>query len=61
MTCLMGCGASPRFASIDWAGRIAWCSYTGSRRELRSLTAAAVEEALRDLPLEFCGKAEDAA
>lgn len=55
MTCLLGCAASPRFASLDWARRVAWCSYTESRRELSSLDFRGVEFALTDLDLRFCG------
>ena len=55
MTCLLGCAASPRFASLDWARRVAWCSYTESRRTLPSLDFAGVVSALRGLDLRFCG------
>jgi hypothetical protein len=54
MTCLAGCGASARFASLDWARRVAWCSYTTSRRELPSLDFAGVRAALHGLPLATC-------
>lgn len=54
-TCLLGCAASPRFASLDWARRAAWCSYTESRRELPSLDFAGVVSALDGLDLRFCG------
>lgn len=61
MTCLLGCARSPRFASIDWARRVAWCSYTTSRRPLAAPTFAAVEAALDGLPLTFCGPAAEEA
>jgi MoaA/NifB/PqqE/SkfB family radical SAM enzyme len=55
MTCLLECVKSPRFCSIGWDKRVGWCSYTTSRRELPSLTAAGLAAALTDLPLVFCG------
>lgn len=55
MTCLRGCGKSPRFASIGWDKTVAWCSYTTSRRRLRSLSLWGIEQALDGLPLAFCG------
>ena len=55
MSCLLACAASPRFASIDWARRVAWCSYTESRRALPSNDFAGLLEALRGLELRFCG------
>lgn len=39
MTCLMACGRSARFCSIDAEQRAAHCSYTTSRRALPSLDA----------------------
>jgi sulfatase maturation enzyme AslB (radical SAM superfamily) len=55
MTCLLECAKSPRFCSIGWDKQVGWCSYTASRRELSSLTAAGLAAALTDLPLVFCG------
>ena len=55
MTCLLDCAASPRFASLDWARRAAWCSYTTSRQTLPTLDFAGVMTALGGLQLEFCG------
>lgn len=55
MTCLMACGRSPRFSSIDAYGRVAHCSYTSSRRSLESFDAAGLLTALDGLGLEFCG------
>lgn len=46
MTCLTGCGRSPRFASIGADRTAAWCSYTVTRRPLRAPTYAALVEAL---------------
>lgn len=55
MTCLMGCGRSPRFASIGWDKRVAWCSYTEMRRPLPTLDFAGLTAALDGLGLRFCG------
>lgn len=55
MICLMSCHYSPRFCSISWDKQVGWCSYTTARRRLESLTARSLEEALKDLPLFFCG------
>jgi molybdenum cofactor biosynthesis enzyme MoaA len=55
MTCLLECAKSPRFCSIGWDKKVGWCSYTTSRRDLPSLTAAGLAAALTDLPLIFCG------
>src|SRR5437763_276120 len=38
MTCLKGCGKSPRFASVGWDRKVAWCSYTGTRQWLADST-----------------------
>lgn len=46
MTCLTGCGKSPRFASVAHDRTAAWCSYTQTRRALRAPTWAALVEAL---------------
>ena len=56
MSCLLGCGKSPRFCSVGFDREVSWCSYTVSRRPLRALTAAALFEALEGLPLRFCGE-----
>jgi hypothetical protein len=55
VTCLLHCGASPRFASIGWDRRVGWCSYTSSRRPLGDLSYRALTEALTGLGLQFCG------
>lgn len=54
MTCLLACAASKRFASIGWDKRVAWCSYTTSRRKLERLDFAALSSALGGLPLASC-------
>ncbi len=58
MTCLSACAASPRFASVDSRRRVAWCSYTRSRRALPALSYAGLRAALRELSLEYCGPVE---
>lgn len=58
MTCLQFCHASPRFCSIAWDKTVAWCSYTTARRPLKALNAQALEQALQDLSLVFCGEDE---
>ncbi|MCB9741842.1 MAG: radical SAM protein [Alphaproteobacteria bacterium] len=55
MTCLLACGPSPRFVSIDAQRRAAWCSYTETRRTLPSLDHAGLMAALEGLGLRFCG------
>lgn len=55
MSCLAACKSSPRFCSISWDKQVGWCSYTSARHPLKSVTAEALEEALQDLPLVFCG------
>ena len=55
MTCLATCARSPRFCSIGWNKTVAWCSYTRSRRPLKSLTYDGLVESLIDLDLEYCG------
>lgn len=54
MTCLTGCAASPRFASVGWDKRVGWCSYTTSRRTMRSLDHAGLSAALQGLGLATC-------
>jgi MoaA/NifB/PqqE/SkfB family radical SAM enzyme len=55
MTCLKGCGKSPRFASIGWDRTVAWCSYTEARRPLEDPTYNGLTSALDGLELAFCG------
>ncbi len=57
MTCLMACGRSPRFCSIDASKRVAHCSYTSTRRTLETLDAQGLHRALHGLGLKFCGEA----
>jgi sulfatase maturation enzyme AslB (radical SAM superfamily) len=55
MTCLAGCGKSPRFCSVGWDKRVAWCSYTATRAALPELTYRGLAATLPGLGLEFCG------
>lgn len=57
MSCLNGCGKSPRFASIDADQRAAWCSYTTTRAPLPSLDFAGLTRALDGLGLRPCSEA----
>ncbi|MFN7971511.1 MAG: radical SAM protein [Acidobacteriota bacterium] len=55
MSCLLRCGASPRFCSVAWDRTAAWCSYTSARRPLHDATYAGLTRALSGLPVDFCG------
>lgn len=55
VTCLVRCGPSPRFVSLDSQKRAAWCSYTVTRRVLPSLDHAGLRQALDGLGLQPCG------
>ena len=57
MSCMLQCAASPRFAAIGWDRRVAWCSYTASRRPLSSLDYDGLCAALKGLQLQTCGGA----
>lgn len=57
MSCLAECGKSPRFCSIGWDRRVAWCSYTTTRRPLPDLTYHGLLRALDGLGLAYCGDA----
>jgi organic radical activating enzyme len=61
MSCLSGCARSPRFASIGWDRKVAWCSYTKSRKALTDLTYLGICRGLFALPLTFCGGTKEAA
>jgi hypothetical protein len=60
MSCLGGCAKSPRFCSIGWDRRVAWCSYTSARRPLAELSHRGLMQALDGLGLTFCGGTDDA-
>jgi sulfatase maturation enzyme AslB (radical SAM superfamily) len=55
MSCLMACAKSPRFCSIGWDRRVAWCSYTETRAPLPELTYRGLVASLDGLGLTFCG------
>jgi MoaA/NifB/PqqE/SkfB family radical SAM enzyme len=55
MSCLLACGASPRFASVAWDRSVAWCSYTATRRVMTEPTHRGLTAALAGLGLEWCG------
>jgi hypothetical protein len=59
MSCLALCAPSPRFCSISWDKKVAWCSYTDRRHELLEPTHAALDRALVGLGLDFCGGTDD--
>lgn len=54
MSCLTGCAASARFASIASDKTAAWCSYTRERRPLAELTFAGLRAALDGLGIDPC-------
>ena len=56
MTCINECGISPRFCSVGWDKRVAWCSYTTERRLLPSLDAAGLHQAMHGLGLIECNE-----
>lgn len=58
MTCLAACAVSPRFCSIGWDRRIAWCSYTEQARYLETLSAQHLSDQLHGLGLSYCGLTE---
>jgi molybdenum cofactor biosynthesis enzyme MoaA len=59
MSCLMACAKSPRFCSIGWDRKAAWCSYTETRVPLPELSYRGLAAALDGLGLKFCGGTED--
>ena len=60
MSCLMACAKSPRFCSIGWDRKAAWCSYTETRVPLPELSYRGLAAALDGLGLKFCGGTENA-
>jgi hypothetical protein len=54
VTCLTRCGASHRFASLGWDKRIAWCSYTNSRRAITEYSHRGLVAALQGQELLSC-------
>ena len=55
MTCVAGCGPSPRFASVAVDRTVGWCSYTQTRAPLGELTHSALTDAMEGLGLRHCG------
>lgn len=53
--CLLECKKSDRFVSIDWQGRVGWCSYTPAKTKMKELTYDGMLEALNSKELAFCG------
>jgi sulfatase maturation enzyme AslB (radical SAM superfamily) len=55
MSCLAACAISPRFCAVSWDWTVGWCSYTRERRTLTAPSFAALQVALGDLGLRYCG------
>ena len=36
--CLLGCRKSGRFVSVDWQGRVGWCSFTETKAKMEEFT-----------------------
>jgi len=53
--CLMECRKSDRFVSVNWQGRVGWCSYTGAKTPMKEFTYAGMQEALHAKELVYCG------
>lgn len=53
--CLMECRKSERFVSIDWQGRVGWCSYTAVKTPMKQFTYEGMLEALHARELVYCG------
>lgn len=53
--CLMECHQSDRFVSVDWQGRIGWCSYTEAKTTMKEFTYAGLQDALHAKKLVYCG------
>lgn len=53
--CLLACKRSDRFVSVDWQGRVGWCSYTEAKTKMAEFTYAGMLEALRSKDLVYCG------
>jgi MoaA/NifB/PqqE/SkfB family radical SAM enzyme len=55
ISCLKDCGISERFCSISWDKKVAWCSYTHSKKQLTKLDFISLQSNLKKLKLEYCG------
>jgi MoaA/NifB/PqqE/SkfB family radical SAM enzyme len=53
--CLLDCGRSPRFVSVDWEGRVGYCSYTPAKTRMADFTHHGMMEALHAKDLVYCG------
>lgn len=53
--CLLECQKSERFASVDWQGRVGWCSYTESKTQMKEFTYDGLVRALNSKELVYCG------
>jgi MoaA/NifB/PqqE/SkfB family radical SAM enzyme len=53
--CLLECRKSDRFISINWEGRVGWCSYTEAKTRMREYTHIGMMEALGQKRLTYCG------
>ena len=56
MSCLLKCQKSPRFCSVSWDKKVAWCSYTTAKKPLLHLNYHGLQTALQNLNLIFCGE-----
>ncbi len=55
MWCLLECQKSDRFVSVNWEGRVGWCSYTPAKTQMSEFTYDGMINALRSKDLVFCG------
>lgn len=53
--CVLRCGKSERFVSVDWEGKVGWCSYTEAKTKMEKFTYRGMIEALEAKELVFCG------
>jgi MoaA/NifB/PqqE/SkfB family radical SAM enzyme len=53
--CLLECRKSDRFISINWEGRVGWCSYTEAKTQMEDFSHAGMMEALGRKRLTYCG------
>jgi len=53
--CLQGCRKLPKSVSIDWEGKVGWCSYTEARSPMMEFTYNGMMEALHARGLVYCG------
>ena len=53
--CLLECKESARFVSVDWEGKVGYCSYTSAKTKMEEFTYAGLKRALASKELVFCG------